>query len=106
MNHYGSANSDLQRNSSLAYYWGQQQGQPINIPPQVAAAPPTPSNQMLAMQSLPQQQVYHQPPAQQPKTQVRRSPSPLPPQQSTEDGTPVLFYGGFSIYSIQIFALS
>jgi len=99
MNHYGNANNDLQRASSLAYYWGQQGAQPVNIPPQQV---PTPANQMLAMQALSQQQqpqqpqVYHQPPSQLPKSQVQRSPSPLPPQQSTEDGTPVLFYGEFS----------
>lgn len=94
MNHYGSANNDLQRAGSVAYYWGQQPGQPVNIPPpQVAPAPPTPANQMLAMQSLPlqQQQMYQQP--QQPKRQ--RSPSPQPFHQATEDGTAVLFYGTY-----------
>jgi hypothetical protein len=52
---------------------------------------------MLALQSLPQQQqqLYHQPPAQRPNSQMQRTPSPLPPQQATEDGTPVLFYGEF-----------
>lgn len=93
MNHYGNANNDVQRAGSM-YYWGQQPGQPVNMPPQqVAQPPPTPANQMLAMQSLSQQQMYQQPSAQHPKPQMRRSPSPQPLQQTTEDGTTVLFYG-------------
>lgn len=104
LNQYGALNADMQRAPSIAYYDNRTPAQ--QMPPPPAAVP----QQMLGIHQQQQQQQALQQrgyPALQPQpgqtqqrlaepvqpNQVRRSPSPQPPQQTTEDGMPVLFYG-------------
>ena len=103
----GYNNVNIQRNPSLAHYNGavppQQQVQPsqqILATHQQAHVPNvyTQTQQPRYQQQQPQQQlqqppyVYHEPPS------TRRSPSPVPPPQATDDNTRILFYGGFPIF--------
>jgi len=102
---YGSVNG-LQRNPTSATatsgsYYGnhtppqQQQIQPVQQPQQQMLAVQQQQQQQQRMVQQQQQQrayqqqsqLYHDP------TPVRRSPSPQPPSQSTDDGNTVLFYG-------------
>ena len=127
MNPYGSVNSmsDLQRANSMAYYGNQTPPQHVPAPPPSASIPQMLGVQAPQQQRVMQQQQFqqqqqqqqqqlqqaqqqrgYQQPVQQPPhhqhfvepMQMRRSPSPQPPMQTTEDGTPVLFYGEFFVY--------
>lgn len=104
---YGSMNG-LQRNPTSATansgsYYGnhtppqQQQIQPVQQPQQQMLAVQQQQQQQQRMvqqtqQTQQQQRAYQQPLYHDP-TPVRRSPSPQPPPQSTDDGNTVLFYG-------------
>ncbi|KAF8171874.1 SH3 domain-containing protein [Pholiota molesta] len=106
---YGSVNSvnSLNRGGSMSYYGNQTppQQQQMQAAQQVQPMQQQQQRQMLSVQTQPQQpQQQQQPVYQQPQQQqqaqylyrdsspARRSPSPQPPPQATDDGNTVLFY--------------
>lgn len=111
INAYGSANNinDLQRANTMTYYGKQtppQQVSAVPVPQMLGVQAPQQQRIIQQQQQQPQQQRGYQP-VQQPQhyvepVQTRRSPSPQPPMQTTEDGTAVLFYGKTFVVVIQL----
>ena len=93
----GYNNVNLQRSPSLAHYNGpppsQQQVQPVQ---QLAV------QQQPRMQAQGQQPRYQHPYGYHDPAPARRSPSPVPPPQATEDGNRILFYGRLPIFLLSL----
>ena len=94
----GYNNVNIQRNPSLAQYNGP--------PPQQQVQPQTRGTNLQSQVQQIQQPRYQQQPPQQPQyggyhdpASTRRSPSPVPPLQGTEESR-ILFYGKLSVFRI------